>query len=133
MRGVLPERSRYELIPGNWSTYEQRIAEAEAARRAEAEAARTAARRSARSGGKKKAAADTGEQECPYARWSLEELEEAITDRENKLAEAEAQFANPEVYRNPERARGLRAETDTLRSELDALNTAWEAEAERME
>jgi len=128
---VLPERAKYELIPGNWSTYEQRLAEREAAERAATEAAEKETRRAARPRRRKKAVAGaTTDDDSPYASWSLQKLEDAIIEREEKLAETEQRFADPSVYRDAERARALRAEADGLRAELAELNEEWEARAE---
>ena len=66
-------------MPGNWSTYEQRQAEQEAARRAAEEQARQQARQAQRTGRKKAArpAAEHGP-ESPYAKWSVQRVEDAI-------------------------------------------------------
>jgi ATP-binding cassette subfamily F protein 3 len=124
---VLPERGRYELMPGNWSTYEQRLADQEARQRAEIEAARRLARQADRSKTKRTAGSGDAEDDSPYASWSLEQLEEAIIEREQRLAEVEGRFADPAVYRDADRARALRAQANQLRTELADLNAAWES------
>ncbi len=124
---VLPERGRYELMTGNWSTYEQRLADEEAHRREEQEAARRQARETNRKSGKRKAGTSAGDDDSPYASWSLDRLEEAIIEREERLAEVEQQFADPLVYQDGDRARSLRAQADQLRAELLRLNAAWES------
>ncbi|HSW44705.1 MAG TPA: ABC-F family ATP-binding cassette domain-containing protein, partial [Phycisphaerae bacterium] len=124
---VLPERGRYELMPGNWSTYEQRLVEEEARRRAEAEAARGMARQAARPGRKRQTGATGEVDDSPYANWSVGRIEEAIIEREELLEKIEHQFADPGVYRDAARARSLRAEADRLRTELADLNNAWES------
>jgi len=127
---VLPERARYELIPGNWSTYEQRLTEAEAKRRTELEAARRQARRGAGARSKRTPAATTSEPDSPYTLWTLERIEEAIIEYEDQLDEIEQQFANPSVYRDADRARSLRAQANALRTQLADLNRVWEARVE---
>ena len=124
---VLPERGRYELMPGNWSTYEQRLADQEARQRAEIEAARRLARQADRSKTKRTAGSGDAEDDSPYASWSLQQLEEAIIEREQRLAEVEGRFADPAVYRDADRARALRAQANQLRTELADLNAAWES------
>ena len=124
---VLPQRGRYELMPGNWSTYEQRLAEEEARRREELEAARRLARQTGRPRARPTSGTAQTQDDSPYASWSLEQLEEAIIEREERLAELEGQFADPNVYRDADRARALRAQANQLRAELADLNAAWES------
>ena len=130
---VLPERGQYELMSGNWSTYEARLSAEEAARRAAEEHARREQRQASRSsrGRGRSGSGATGssnryDDEGPYARWSVDELEEAIIDREQRLAELEVQFADPAVYRDGERSRTLQAEAQAIRDELTQLNLVWE-------
>src|SRR4030095_14892301 len=60
----------------------------------------------------------------------LAKLEAGIADREDTLAQTEAQMADPAVYRDGARIRELEAERAALRSELDALYERWTALAE---
>ncbi|MBI4579865.1 MAG: ABC-F family ATP-binding cassette domain-containing protein [Planctomycetes bacterium] len=131
---VLPERGCYELLPGNWSTYEARVAAEEAARRAAEEQARRQQRQANRQRGQRRVVREAASGVVtPYANWSLDQLEEAIIDREQRLAAAEAQFADPAVYRDADRSRTLRAAAQSLRHELAQLNAAWEALADEAE
>jgi len=130
---VLPERGKYELLIGNWSTYEQRVAQRERERLAAEEEARKQARREARLRARqnvKRTAPAPAAPSSPHAGWSLGRLEEEIIQREEKLTRTEALFADPSVYRDPERARGLRSDVEALRAELRALNEEWERRAE---
>jgi ATP-binding cassette subfamily F protein 3 len=130
---VLPERGKFEVMIGNWSTYEQRVAERERTKLAAEEEARKQARRDARLRARqtvKRTPPTSEEPASPWASWSVGRLEEEIIDREEKLAQSEAMFADPAVYRDAERARGLRAEVESLRGELEALNAEWERRAE---
>jgi ATP-binding cassette subfamily F protein 3 len=124
---VLPERARYELMAGNWSTYEAKVSAEEAAQRAAEEEARREARNASKKHGKKKRGETANGKEDPYARWSLDEIEEAIIDREQQLADMEMQFADPAVYKDAERSRTLQAQSNDLRTELAQLNAAWES------
>lgn len=130
---ILPERCRHEMMDGNWTTYEERLAQEEAKRREEIEAARRQARENARSTKRRSGArAANGEDAgpvSPYASWSLERLEEAIIAREKELAHVEHRFADPAVYRDADQARALRAQADQLRAQLAELNAAWEEHA----
>jgi ATP-binding cassette subfamily F protein 3 len=130
---VLPERGKFEVMIGNWSTYEQRVGERERAKLAAEEEARKQARREARLRARqtvKRTPPTPDESASPWASWSIGRLEEEIIDREEKLARTEATFGDPAVYRDAERARGLRAEVELLRVELEALNAEWERRAE---
>ncbi len=123
---VLPQRAKYELMSGNWSTYEAKLAAAEAARRAAEEQARREQRQANRSGrGRGKREAASGE-DGPYAGWSIERIEDAIIEREQQLAETETQFADPAVYKDADRSRTLQTQAAALRAELEQLNAAWE-------
>ncbi len=125
---VLPERGRYELMTGNWSTYEARLAREEAERRAAADAARRQTRKRGGTRGRASSAKAKGD-DSPYASWSLARLEQEIIDREEKLAETERQFADPDLYRDADRARSLQASAQQFREELAEINAAWEARA----
>ncbi len=127
---VLPRPGEYEVIPGNWSTYEERLAEREAARLAAVEPARKRARRGAGARGRKNAARPGSADDSPYASWSLARVQDEIIEREQLLAETEHRFADPELYRDAEQTKALRAKADRLRAELAALNEAWEAKAD---
>ncbi len=128
---VLPERGRYELIAGNWSAYERQRAEREAAARQTREETRMAIRPAPRPR-RRKTASEDGEaaDASPYARWSLQKLEDAIIEHEERLAATESQFADPAAYRDADRARALRSEAEALRAALAALNAEWEARIE---
>jgi len=134
---VLAERGRYELLSGNWSTYESRLAERQAAARAAEEAAGPA--RPARGRGEPRRS-KSGRPAAPrevaasrFADWPLQKVEDAIIEREERLASTEAQFADPNVYRDPERARALQHQAAALRAELAELNAEWEARAQQAE
>ena len=126
---VLPERAKYDVLAGNWSTYEQRLAEREAAERAAIEEARAQTRRGPKPRNRRPPAAVELVNDSPYAGWSLQKLEDAIIEREQRLADTESLFADPGVYRDADKARSLRAQADALRAELSALNVEWEARA----
>jgi len=128
---VLPQCGRYEYLPGNWTTYEQKLAEQEAQRRAEREAENATTRRRAAGRRKRTRAPVAPDPDAPYADWSLAQIEQAIIQREQQLAETEASFADPAIYRDPERAKALRAQSQQWRAELAELNKAWETRIEQ--
>ncbi|MHC4445677.1 MAG: ribosomal protection-like ABC-F family protein [Planctomycetota bacterium] len=126
---VLPQRGKYETIAGNWSTYQQIITQRQAEQRKAAEQARAQARQANKTASRKTGTAVVTDN-SPYAKWSLDQIEEAIIQREDKLDQTEQQFADPSIYRNPEKARSLRAEANNLRAELTKLKEAWEIMAD---
>ena len=128
---VLPRRGEHELMSGNWSSYEEIASMREAAERAAAEIARGTERRSRKGSAARQRppAGGPAAPVSPYARWSIERLEAEIIEREEKLAGVEAQFADPNVCRDPEKVKSLQAEAAALRTELTALNTEWETRA----
>lgn len=127
---VLGPEGQHEVLVGNWSMYEERLVAREAAERAAAEAAKKAAKPAARRVARAKAREAAGGVSSPYARWSLERLEQTIMELEDKLAATEAQFADPQVFLDPDRLRATKAEAEQIRSELAALNAEWESRAE---
>ncbi len=134
---VLPERGKYEIMTGNWSTYEAKLAEEEARQREEVEA-RRAAEKAAKKGMRRKVKSPaSGDAEdgktSPYADWSLARLEDAIETHEQELGAVEHQFADPDIARDVERMKSLRAEAKRIRQELKDLNAEWELRAEAME
>jgi len=123
---VLPERGRYDVMTGNWSTYEARLNDEEIRRKAEQVAARKQERRNIRYSGRRTGRPDAQDNDSPYASWSLGQLEDAIIEREEQLANLEMQFADPAVYRDADKARMLRGESERLRAELAEINAEWE-------
>ena len=123
---VLPERGRYDVMMGNWSTYEARLNDEEIRRKAEQVAARKQERRNIRYSGRRTGRPDAQDNDSPYASWSLGQLEDAIIEREEQLANLEMQFADPAVYRDADKARMLRGESERLRAELAEINAEWE-------
>ncbi len=68
----------------------------------------------------------------PLAKMKFSELEAAIMEREEKLAQLEAQLADPAVYADGEKVRRVRAEYEAVKAELPALNQEWERRLETM-
>jgi ATP-binding cassette, subfamily F, member 3 len=131
---VLPEQGKYELLIGNWSTYEERLAQRERDRLAAEDEARKQTKRDNRLRARqvvKRPPPSTAGPSSPFAAYSVGRLEQEIMDREEKLANTEAMFADPAVYRDAERARSVRTEVESLRAELQALNAEWELRAEQ--
>jgi ATP-binding cassette subfamily F protein 3 len=133
---VLPARGQYEDLPGNWSTYEARLAVEEARQREQAETRRQEARAVKKGMGRKQKASAGGPQagdHSPYADWSLARLEDEIEQRETLLAETEGRFADRAVLKDAEQVKELRRVAEHLRTELRALNAEWDLRTEAMD
>jgi len=126
---VLPQRGRFEIVDGNWSTYAAILAEreeaarVEAARRREAEREKAAATAAASGAAKKKS-------KSKYAAQRIEEIEAKIIAAEARLKEMEFSFTDPDVMKDADRSRSLREEYADLRTQLRQLNQDWETAIE---
>jgi ATP-binding cassette subfamily F protein 3 len=63
----------------------------------------------------------------------LERVEAEILERESALEALGWRLGDPEVWRDPERVRGLEAEREALRAEIEARYRAWEECAGELE
>ncbi len=111
------------LIDGNYTTYvetlerEQREADEQAAA-AQAAAARPMpgeAGRTRTSAGPR----------SPFAKWTLEAIEQRIMELEGQIALLNERFGQPDVYRDASRIAALRAELAAHQQELAELEAAW--------
>jgi ATPase subunit of ABC transporter with duplicated ATPase domains len=118
---VMEGGGRCTLLPGSYSDYVRRQEEAAAERAAE----QARAEQSARTKRGKTAPKKPGAGKPARTGARLKQLEAAITEREEQLADLQQAFADPQVYRDPERIRQLRALHDGLKAELEELNAAW--------
>ncbi len=66
-----------------------------------------------------------------YQKMKLVELEEFIANHEAQLSKLQERFGDADVYRNPDSLTELRAEFDTLKSELDQAEQAWLEKADK--
>ncbi|HUW81497.1 MAG TPA: ABC-F family ATP-binding cassette domain-containing protein [Phycisphaerae bacterium] len=117
-----------DFFLGNYSAYVQRKQQretGEAAARAEAERAAATARRREHQQRKR-----TGKPKNAGATLSLAELEAAIIEREQRLAQLQDEFAAPDLYQDGDRVRRLKAEHQQLEQALARLNAAWHERAE---
>ncbi len=118
------------LIEGNYTTYIETL-EREAQQHAERVAA---AHRTAAAAKRSRAspAADMGKPvRCsPYAKLKLEELEQRIMDREDRITALNARFGEADVYRDAGQVAALRSELAAIQQELAELEQAW---SERVE
>ncbi len=119
---VLPERGRHELVDGNWSRYAEIVAERERTKREGRTRTTDEDRRRVSPTGppaKRKS-------RSKYAGRKLEALEAQIIEREARLADLAAAFADTAAMKDAEKARRLHLEYEALRRELADLNARWE-------
>ncbi len=115
------------LVAGGYSSYREALAE----RRREAEAAA-----GSRGGGDERSARRKARASAPMRpkrprrRHSLEELEQKIIEREERMAQLEREMADPAHARDHERLRRLGLEHERCAAELAELNAEWESWAQ---
>ena len=68
----------------------------------------------------------------PHSHLSLEQLENKVMALEEKLAIADQDLGEPEVWSNPEKLKSLQAERIVLEEELAPLSQEWERRASGM-
>ncbi len=129
-----------EMHVGNYSSYIEAVEQRRAAEEAAA-ARRAAAAPSAGKGEKRGApAAQTqpsadggkpGKRNSRIAKMKLEELETFIMSGEQRIAELNLRFADPDVYRDAAAVQKLRAEFDGLKAELGEAEAEWLERVER--
>ena len=118
--GIKPVYSYYaSLVRNRVETKQQEQASGSTARRK---------RRPAATG--KKAKLKTPEELKRFNKYSLEQLEEMITEHERDLAEMKEQFGNAGIYKNPEQLTQLQSSFDAKTAELDLLYRAYERRIE---
>ncbi|MFQ5492295.1 MAG: ATP-binding cassette domain-containing protein, partial [Phycisphaerae bacterium] len=114
----------HRLFHGNYSEYRRIL---------DAEAAQTGAATKTQPGPKparaRRRRAQASQPASPYDSLTLEALEELILAKEARLEEVHQQFGSEQVYRDPQKTRGLQSELQSLKEELTALNRAWEERA----
>lgn len=98
--------------------------------RQEKQASRGAGRRRRRP-----AAADKPRQKVPeelrrFNKYSVEQLEEMITEHEREVAEIKERFGDAEIYKNPEQLAQLQITFDATTAELNLLYRAYERRIE---
>lgn len=109
------EDGRATLYHGGYSYYESKRAQTDAVAPASEARRRSAPRATPPKGRARK-----------RKRPSLEQLEQAIMEKEEALKAMTAAAGDPEVYKWPKRARLLTAEYDRIKQELDELYERWE-------
>ena len=114
---------RHAIYNGNYSLYVEQLQ-----REAEAKADRKPARPSRKPTAKGRGAAPPAKR-SRFHRHTLDELETLIMEREEQLAELNARFAEPNVYKNPQALATLRDEFDALKRELSEAEQVWNERA----
>ncbi|MBN1510985.1 MAG: ABC-F family ATP-binding cassette domain-containing protein, partial [Phycisphaerae bacterium] len=125
-RLLVMERGRHRVFLGNYSEYARQV-EAE---QAEAEAARIAAAAAVRKHETKRKRAKGVSN--PYDGLSMEQIEDLLIGKEQELAGLMEQFATEAVYRDPAATRALQEQCEALKTEIAAIDAAWQERAEEM-
>ncbi|MGD9688314.1 MAG: ABC-F family ATP-binding cassette domain-containing protein [Phycisphaerales bacterium] len=131
---VLDGAGNVETFHGNYSAWHERDrerraetarAESEAkARREQAEKQRRAAEES------RQRAASTPKARNPYAKFTTEQLEAQIAQREERIKEIDELMGTEDVWKNPGRCHALGEERARVAAELEPLEMEWMGRAE---
>ncbi len=143
-RLIIMERGSCEFFAGNYTGYKERqdlaaraaaeedarLAEERARqRRAEEKAQKKVSKGRGKNARDRKGDGGAGDED-PYAWLSSGELEQLIAEKEQRIAELHAHFAQPDFYKDPERTVAAQSEYESLRDEVEALTEAWLDRAE---
>ncbi|MCG3128130.1 MAG: Energy-dependent translational throttle protein EttA [Phycisphaerae bacterium] len=131
-RLLVIRQSRHALYNGNYSFYTEQLERERAAAQRQAEARRSTAR-SDSAKRRPKAAVAADPRLAPYARLSLAELEQLITQREHDLAALSARFGDADTYKDAKLAQDLQQQFARAKEELAAIEEAWLRRAEAEE
>ncbi len=122
---VLPERTKYEVIDGNWSTYDNKVNQREEAAR-KAEEARKEAERKQREALEKQQRKNKPKSRSKYAAQRLADIETEVMALETRVEEIEADFANPNVLKDAARMQALQEEYEQVKLDLEEWIEKWE-------
>ena len=117
-----------EIYAGNYSFYVEQIEHQQAREKQAAKSTTGKTIRPSRTD--KPPASKPAREDAKYDTYSIEQLEEVVIARENELAELNARFAEPDLYKDKDSLRRLREQIDTVKRELQIAEDAW---AERLE
>jgi ATP-binding cassette subfamily F protein 3 len=124
-RLLVLEHGGHQLVAGNYTTYVAAL-EAEQARSARADT------ESARKRGREPDTRSPRAKPSPYDGMSIDELETLIIERETRLDELNARFADPHVYRDPDATRHLREQVAAVQAELEEMHAQWDDRADNI-
>jgi len=112
----------HALYPGNYTYYIEQAERQKAASREAAESVK------AKSSGEFRR--ESRRPSSEYDRWSFEEIEQAIVQRETELASLNERFGDPSLYRDGTALAALQERIQTVKRELAELEVAWQERAE---
>jgi len=129
-RLIVVDNGRAEVVEGDYETYQRLVKERKEA--ADAAEVRRQANAHPNGAGRSSVASAAGDakgkekrkRKFPYRR--PKEVEADIAHAEAQLAELEVQLADPETYKNPERAKACKLRHDQLTADLERLYAHWE-------
>jgi ATP-binding cassette subfamily F protein 3 len=116
------------VFPGTYSDYrraQERAAHAEAERRSAPARPATPAQGGTPGAKPGVAARPAAEKKSRFSWMPLEEVERHMADNEAKLKRLDAKLADPDVWKDAERANSLTEQRDKVRDELSELETEW--------
>ena len=132
---VMQAGGQWEMVIGNYSDYQRKLAERAKAAQAEASEQRAQARKSAKRASQSPrpsatATADNWPEEIRHlARLSLGKLEDKIIELEGQLVGLHEQFGDQALYSNPARLEEISRAIRLLEADLKLYNAAWERKA----
>jgi ATP-binding cassette subfamily F protein 3 len=112
-----------------YSYYASLIRERVEARQQKMKSCTTGSRKRRPAGATNKPRTKAPEELKRFNKYSVEQIEEMITELERELADMKERFGDPEIYKNPGRLAQLQKDFDDKTSELDLLYKAYERRA----
>jgi ATP-binding cassette subfamily F protein 3 len=112
-----------------YSYYSSVISERREARMQEQKSLAAGSKKRRSAGSEEKARNKTPEELKRFNKYSVEKIEEMITELEAELVEMRERFGDENIYKNPEQFNELKNEYDSKTAELDLLYQAYEHRA----
>jgi ATP-binding cassette subfamily F protein 3 len=128
---IRPEGHR--AIAGNYSAYIETVEQQRGQPSGSSASADTSKPMAKAKKGKGRAAGSSGGKLASrFDSMSINTLESMVIEREERLNEMNARFADPAVYRNAEAMADLREQVDALKEELREVERAWSERVENL-
>jgi ATP-binding cassette subfamily F protein 3 len=112
-----------------YSYYASVVSERKEAQQEKQKSLTTSSRKRRSAGSEERARKQTPEQLKRFNKYSVEKIEEMITEFEHELVEMRERFGDENIYKNPEQFTELKNDYDSKTTELDLLYQAYEHRA----